>query len=83
MSIQDIFYLFGTIYMLLGILLTIAIMVVLFYVVRVISKTKQKVDEKIESIKSITSHPSVIAKSMGSIIAETLKFGISNIFNKV
>ena len=83
MSVQSLFYLFGTIYMVLGILLMLMVMIVLFYAVHVISQMKQNVDEKIETIKSVTSHPNRIAQGMGAIIADAISFGIGSLFRRI
>jgi hypothetical protein len=69
MSIQDIFYLFGIVYMVMGIILMIIIGVVLIVIKNKIAAMHRMVEEKIDQINRITENPTDAAINLGSKVA--------------
>ena len=80
MNLQNIFYLVGIIYMILFILMTAAIVVLLFYIKNTISDIHRSIDEKIDLITEKATKPLDIATDVGNTIAGAImdtakKFG--------
>jgi len=69
MSIQDVFYLFGIIYMVMGIILMIIIGVVLIVIKNKITDLYKLIDEKVDQISNIANDPTGVAINLGSKMA--------------
>jgi hypothetical protein len=69
MSIQDIFYLFGIVYMVLGIVLMIIIGTVLIIIKNRINDLHTMVDKKMELINRFTEDPTDMAFNVGAKMA--------------
>jgi len=69
--LQDTFYIVGIICMTLYTLLLIAVVLLLIYIKNKISEFTENVQEKIETVKEITSHPKEVAASVGAAVADT------------
>jgi sensor histidine kinase YesM len=68
-SIQDIFYLLGSIYLTVGILVMIFIAIVLLMMAKSISHLSKMIEEKIGVISDIAEDPSSYAIKLGSNVA--------------
>lgn len=69
MSIQDIFYIFGIVYMVMGIVLMIIIGVVLIIIKNRINDLHTLVDKKVEMINRIANDPTDMAFNVGAKMA--------------
>ncbi len=69
MSIQDVFYLFGIVYMVMGIILMIIIGVVLIIIKNRINDLHTLVDKKMELFNRFTNDPSDMAFNVGAKVA--------------
>jgi len=69
MNIQDVFYLFGIIYMIAGIILMIVIGVVLLSIKNKITDLHKLLDEKMTFINKFREDPQEMAFSMGAKMA--------------
>ncbi len=69
MSIQDVFYLFGIVYMILGVILMIIIGVVLITIKNRINDLHTLVDKKIEQLNRFTEDPADMAFNVGAKMA--------------
>lgn len=82
MDAQNVFYVLGSIFMLFGIVVLIAVTVALVSLVKTIKKLRNDLNEKIATVKSFTSQPAVIARGLGSFAAGIMSFGFKQIFKK-
>jgi hypothetical protein len=69
MSIQDIFYLLGSIFMGLGIILLIIIGIVLWIIKNKITELHKLIDEKVNKISRLADDPGSLAADLGSRVA--------------
>ena len=80
--LQNIFYTLAIIYLSLGIILLVGIGIATIYVIRMARSLKEKVEQKIESIESLVSHPAAMAKGAGRLIVDALAFGVQKMWRK-
>lgn len=72
MSLQDIFYTVGLVYMGMGIVLLLAIVVAVFYIKKKVTDMHRTFEEKLEFIARITSRPAESAVDIGASLAENV-----------
>ncbi|CAN5176337.1 hypothetical protein BH09PAT1_BH09PAT1_0950 [soil metagenome] len=82
MSIQDLFFLFGIIYMVMGIVLMIIIGVVLIVIKNKITDLYKLVDEKVTQIQHIADDPTEAAISLGTKMAGMAVQKVKSAMNK-
>lgn len=71
MSIQNIFYIFGIIFMSLGIIVLIVISVVLVTIKQKITHLHDLIDEKMQFLNRLTNDPADVAINWGTRAATT------------
>lgn len=71
MSIQDIFYFLGSVFMGLGIILLIIIGIVLWVIKVKITELHELIDEKVNKITRFTEDPGGVAADIGSKVASS------------
>ncbi|MBP6913221.1 MAG: hypothetical protein KBC00_01275 [Candidatus Levybacteria bacterium] len=70
MSLQEVFYIVGLVYMSLGIVLLIALVIVAFYIKGRIDAIHKTFDQKLHIIEKLTSRPAESAADFGASLAE-------------
>ena len=94
MNIQNLFYLLGSIYLVLGIIISIGLIVLMIYAAKVLAAMKKNVDEKLDTLKDavqdvqemaheVTSHPAHIAQGGGKLLADMFMFGMRRMIQRV
>lgn len=79
MNAQDIFYILGSIYLALGILLMIIIIGATIYLIKKVQDIERGVKNRVEEeIREIKDKPRLIAQYIGHVVAK----GIKNTMNK-
>jgi Sec-independent protein translocase protein TatA len=71
MDLQNTFYIVGIIYMTLYTLLLIAVIVLLIYIKKKVTELTENIQEKINTIQDMASHPKETAASFGAAVAQT------------
>lgn len=69
--LQNTFYSIGIIFMTLYTLLLIAIVVLLFYIKKKITEVIKHVEDKLDAVKTLASHPRETAAVVGEAVADT------------
>jgi F0F1-type ATP synthase membrane subunit b/b' len=74
MSVQDIFYLLGSIYLALGILLMVVIIATLIYFIKKMQNIERNVRNRVdEEIREIKEKPRHLANYLGHVVAKGIK----------
>jgi hypothetical protein len=82
MNVQNIFYIFGIIFMSLGIIVLIVISVVLVTIKQKISHLHDLVDEKMQFLNKLTNDPADIAINWGTKAATRAVKKVKDAINK-
>jgi len=80
MSLQDIFYIVGIITMSLYVLLLFTLVIILFYIKRKLTDIITIIENKMEIIKDIISHPKETAAVVGGVLANKAIHEASKLF---
>lgn len=70
MNLQDTFYLFGIIFMVLSILLTLTITIVLLVIAKRVKDAYDKVENRLSVVKEVVAHPREAAQRVGAAAAD-------------
>lgn len=74
MKAQDIFYLLGSVYLVMGIVVMAAILIALVYTLKKLNKIHDNVSKRIEhELNEIKEKPRLLASYIGHIIAKGIK----------
>jgi Sec-independent protein translocase protein TatA len=71
MDLQNTFYIVGIIYMTLYTLLLIAVIILLLYIKKKVTELTDNIQEKVETIQDMASHPKETAASIRAAVAQT------------
>ncbi len=71
MTLQNIFYVVGIVFMILYTLLLLAVVILLFYIKNKISQVYGNIEDKIHSVKKVVDQSESLAASMGAAFADT------------
>lgn len=82
MTLENTFYVLGIIFMVMNIAILIGIIIGVFYIKKKIEEIHLSIEEKIETVKEVTSQPAALARGAGAIAASVLSFGIKRMFGK-
>lgn len=82
MTLENTFYVLGIIFMVLNIAILVGIVVGVFFIKKKIEEIQQNVEEKIATVKEVTSQPAELARGMGAIAAGIVSFGLKRIFKR-
>ncbi|CAN5148179.1 hypothetical protein BH11PAT1_BH11PAT1_5690 [soil metagenome] len=82
MHIQDIFYLLGSILMVLGIVLLLGVVVLLFYIKKKVTDIHTNIETKIDQVSRIASHSGQFASDIGATLAEGAIRGVKRMTSK-
>lgn len=72
MSLQDIFYFVGIIYMSLLSVVLIGIIILLYYIKKKVTEVSQNIERKVSETKEAMLRPQNIARTVGAILANFL-----------
>lgn len=79
MSIQDVFYLLGSIYLALGILLMIIVIAAVIYLIKKVQDIEKSVKNRVEEeIREIKEKPRLLANYIGHVVAKGIKNTMKN-----
>jgi hypothetical protein len=82
MTLENTFYVLGIIFMVLNIAILVGIVVGVFFIKKKIEEIQQNVEEKIATVKEVTSQPAELARGMGAIVAGLVSFGLKRIIKR-
>jgi len=80
MTLENTFYVLGIIFMVMNIAILIGLVVGVFFIKKKIEEIQATVEEKIASVKEVTSQPAALARGVGTVAAGILSFGLRKIF---
>lgn len=80
MSLQDLFYIVGLVYMSLGIILLIALVIAVFLVKKKINDMQRLFDQKLHFIEKMAQRPAESAVDIGASLAEAAMDKIKSAF---
>ena len=90
MSIQNIFFLLGSIYLGLGIIVSLGMIMLIIYIARVVASMKTHIEENLHRIKDTVAHvgeaaqevgvhPFSISERIGKFLLQLLGYGIGRL----
>jgi len=82
MTLENTFYVLGIIFMVLNIAILVGIVVGVFFIKKKIEEIQQNVEEKIATVKEVTSQPAELARGMGAVVAGLVSFGLKRIIKR-
>ena len=82
MTLENTFYVLGIIFMVMNIAILLGIVIGVFYIKKKIEEIQQNIEEKIATVKEVTSEPALLARGAGVIAATVLSYGLKKVFNK-
>ncbi len=82
MWLQNTFYIFGIIFMVLNIVILISIATAVLYLKKKVDEIHRTFNQKIATVKQITTEPSAIARGVGAIATSILSFVLHKIFSR-
>ena len=71
MDLQNTFYLMAIIFMSLLIIITLAVAVILFYIMKKIADVQKAIDKQIDRLNRFTADPADTAANIGAAVANT------------
>lgn len=79
MNAQDIFYLLGSIYLVMGIIVMVVILIAIVYTLKKLNTIHENVSKRVEQeINEIKEKPRLLASYIGSIVAKGIKNKFTN-----
>ena len=82
MTLENTFYVLGIIFMVMNIAILLGIVIGVFYIKKKIEEIQQNIEEKIATVKEVTSEPALLARGAGAIAATVLSYGLKKVFNR-
>lgn len=86
MMIQNIFYLLGSVYLALGIAVSIGFILLMMYAAITIASMKKHVNEELEELKKaaheVTQHPGAILIESGRLFGQMMLFGMRRMIQR-
>lgn len=74
MNAQDLFYILGSIYLILGIVVLVVILATIFYLVKRVNEISDNVSKRVEQeIQEIKEKPRLLASYIGHVVAKGIK----------
>lgn len=80
MTLENTFYVLGIIFMVINIAILLGIVIGIFFIKKKIEEIHQNIEEKIDTVKEVTSQPAMLARGAGSIAASIISFGLKKAF---
>lgn len=70
MTLQDVFYIVGLVYMTLGIILLLALVIAVFYIKKKVEDMHKTFEQKLDLVHKIVQRPAESAMDIGATVAE-------------
>lgn len=82
MTLQDLYYMVGLVYMSMGIVLLVALVFAVFYIKKRIDDLHKMVDKKLEFAEKVMHHPAESAVDIGAQFAEAAIEKVKDVLEK-
>ncbi len=82
MTLQNTFYILGIIFMVMNIAILLGMVVGIFIIKKKIEEIHKAIEEKIATVKEVTSQPAMMARGAGSTAASIISFGLKRAFGR-